>query len=49
MEQPDDGAIRQREAPFFIKLRRRIEDALRKVATYEDLVQIARILKVKLQ
>jgi len=30
------------------KLRRRIEDALRKVATHEDLIAIARILKVKI-
>ena len=41
MAPPDETSIK--------KIRRRVEDALRKVATYEDLLQIARILKVKLQ
>jgi hypothetical protein len=41
MEQPDEGTIK--------RLRRRIEDALRKIATYEDLVQIAKILRVKMK
>jgi hypothetical protein len=41
MAQPDEGAIKS--------LRRRIEEALRKVATYEDLVRIARFLNVKLK